>query len=117
MDVFASSHTCLPAIRAFEFEAGRTVVANNGAAGMPNFAGEAFGLVTRISVHPAEGSLYGTRVAGVFVDALAVRYDAIAWRSRFLASWPEGSAAHRSYFRRISQGPRFARGLALPLAA
>ncbi len=117
VDVFAGSHTCLPALRDFEFEHGRGVVANNGAAGMPNFAKEAFGLVTRISVDPAEDSLYGARVAGVFVDALAVRYDAIAWRSRFLASWPEGSAAHRSYFRRISQGPRFARALALPLAA
>jgi len=117
VDVFASSHTCLPAIRAFEFEHGRAVVANNGAAGMPNFAREPFGIVTRISVHRARDALYGTRAADVFVDALAVRYDALAWQSRFLASWPEGSAAHRSYFRRISQGPRFARDLALPVAA
>ena len=117
VDVFASSHTCLPATRAFELANGRGVVANNGAAGMPNFAGERFGLVTRISTHPARDALYGTRVAGVFVDTLAVRYDAAAWQARFLASWPEGSPAHRSYFRRIAQGPGFARTRALPAAA
>jgi len=62
VDVFASSHTCLPATRAFDFAHGRGVVANNGAAGMPNFAGERFGLVTRISVHPARDALYGVRM-------------------------------------------------------
>ena len=54
-------------------------------------------------------ALYGARVAGVFVDALAVRYDTPAWQRRFLASWPAGSAAHDSYFRRIAHGPGFAR--------
>lgn len=117
VDIFASSHTCLPATRAFELEHGRAVVANNGAAGMPNFAGEPYGLVTRISVHPAGTALYGTRVAGTFVETLAVRYDARAWQARFLASWPAGSAAHQSYFRRIAQGPHFARDRALPIAA
>ena len=117
VDVFASSHTCLPATRAFDFAHGRGVVANNGAAGMPNFAGERCGLVTRISVHPAREALYGVEVAGVFVDAVAVRYDVPAWQARFLASWPEGSAAHASYFRRIAQGPGFARERALPRAA
>ncbi|HEX4943683.1 MAG TPA: hypothetical protein VFV55_04975 [Usitatibacteraceae bacterium] len=117
VDVFASSHTCLPVTRDFEFAHGRAVVANNGAAGMPNFAGERFGLVTRISVHPARDALYGTRVAGAFVDTLAVRYDVEAWQARFLASWPEGSPAHQSYFRRIAQGPGFALARALPIAA
>jgi hypothetical protein len=117
VDIFASSHTCLPATRAFDFAHGRGVVANNGAAGMPNFAGEAFGLVTRIGARPARDALYGARVAGAWVEALAVRYDATAWRERFLANWPEGSPAHQSYFRRITAGPGFARELALPLAA
>ena len=116
-DLFASSHTCLPATRAFDFAHGRGVVANNGAAGMPNFAGERCGLLTRISTHPARDALYGTRVAGTFVDTIAVRYDAAAWQARFLASWPEGSPAHQSYFRRIAHGPGFARARALPLAA
>ena len=117
VDVFASSHTCLPGTRAFEFGHGRSVVANNGAAGMPNFAGEPFGLVTRISVHPVTNALYGTRVAGAFVDTLAVHYDAPAWQARFLANWPAGTPAHQSYFRRIARGPRFARDRALPIAA
>lgn len=117
VDVFASSHTCLPAIRAFDFGRGPVAVANNGAAGMPNFAGERYGVATRISVRPAADALYGTRVAGVHVEAVAVRYDAPAWERRFLAAWPEGSAAHASYFRRIAQGPAFARERALPRAA
>jgi len=117
VDVFASSHTCLPVTRAFEFDHGTGVVANNGAAGMPNFAEGGYGLVTRISVHRAHEALYGTRVAGAFVDTLAVRYDAVAWQRRFLASWPEGSPAHRSYFRRIARGPDFARDQAFSVAA
>jgi len=117
VDVFASSHTCLPATRAFDFEHGRGVVANNGAAGMPNFAGERCGLVTRISAHAAGDALYGAKVAGAYVETLAVPYDESAWQSRFLANWPEGSAAHESYFRRIAQGPGFARARALPVAA
>jgi hypothetical protein len=117
VDVFASSHTCLPALRAFDFGRGAVAVANNGAAGMPNFDGERFGVVTRLSARPAKDALYGTRVAGIHVDALAVHYDAAAWEKRFLASWPEGSPAHQSYFRRIAQGPGFPRARALPLAA
>ncbi len=117
VDLFAGSHTCLPAIRAFDFGGGPVAVANNGAAGMPNFAGERGGLVTRVSERPAPDALYGTRVAGAFVEAIAVRYDAAAWERRFLAQWPEGSAAHASYFRRIAEGPRFARERALPRAA
>ena len=117
VDLFASSHTCLPALRRFDFGAGEVAVANNGAAGMPNFAGERCGVITRVSVEPARGALYGTRVAGAFVDALAVRYDAAAWERRFLASWPGGTPAHESYFRRIAAGPRFERARAVPLAA
>lgn len=104
VDVYASSHTCLPACRAFGFGA----VINNGAAGMPNFAGTGFGIVTRISTRPAPmPSLYGVRVRGAFVDALALRFDERRWCDRFLAAWPEGSPAHASYFRRIAHGPRF----------
>lgn len=74
-------------------------------------------MITRVSVHPARGSLYGARIAGVFVDALAVRYDAVAWERRFLASWPEGSPAHQSYFHRITHGPGLHRERAAPMAA
>jgi hypothetical protein len=118
VDIFASSHTCLPAIRGFAFERGAGVVANNGAAGMPNFGGTRFGLVTRISVHrPAHAVLYGLRCAGAFVDALPVHYDSDAFAHRFLANWPEGSPAHESYFRRIADGPNFTAARAAPRRA
>jgi hypothetical protein len=105
VDVFASTHTCLPALRAF---AGG-VVANNGAAGMPNFAGTRFGLLTRISTRPCEGKAkwHGLAHAGAFVDSLRIDYDHEAWLRRFLRSWPAGSPAHQSYFRRLVAGPRF----------
>lgn len=117
VDLFASSHTCLAALRAFDFGRGTVAVANNGAAGMPNFDGERFGVITRVSSRPAQSPLYGTRIAGAFVDALAVRYDTASWERRFLASWPEGSPAHQSYFRRIARGPAFPRQRAARLAA
>lgn len=106
VDVFASSHTCQPALRGFETAEGPRVVANNGAAGMPNFAGTHFGVLTRIATRPLGGALHGLEVAGVHVQAVPIDYDAARWRERFLAQWPAGSAAHASYFRRIVEGPR-----------
>jgi hypothetical protein len=105
VDVFASTHTCLPALRAFDFG----VVSNNGAAGMPNHAGTRFGLLTRISRNAYRGfdRMRGLESAGVHVDVLRIDYDHDAWVRRFLASWPESSAAHASYYRRIVEGPRF----------
>ena len=117
VDVFASSHTCLPACRRFAFASGTGTVVNNGAAGMPNFAGTHFGVVTRIACEPAPGALYGVVERGVHVQALGLDYDAAAWKRRFLASWPEGSPAHDSYFRRIAGGPRHGLAEALPKAA
>ena len=106
VDVFASSHTCRPALRAF----GWGVVSNNGAAGMPNAAGKRFGLLTRISRHPYRGfdRIHGIERAGVHVDLLRIDYDHDRWAERFLASWPQSSPAHASYWRRIAEGPRFA---------
>ena len=99
--VFASSHTCLPVMARF---AGERVLVNNGAAGMPNFSGTTFGLATRISVDPGR-SVYAQRAAGVFVEAVALDYDAAAWQRHFLAQWPAGSEAYESYYRRIVSGP------------
>jgi hypothetical protein len=104
--VFASSHTCLPVLLRFP---GDRVLVNNGAAGMPNFRGERYGIATRISVRPRAGALYGARCEALYVDAMALRYDTAAWDKRFLELWPAGSAAHRSYFERIRQGPAFER--------
>jgi hypothetical protein len=115
VDVFASTHTCLPAFRRFE----GGVVANNGAAGMPNFAGTHYGLLTRIGVAPFRGPerLYGVEAAGAQVEALRIDYDHERWVERFLAAWPEGSPAHDSYFKRITLGTRFALAQAVPQAA
>ena len=119
VDVFASSHTCLPALRAFERDGAACAIANNGAAGMPNFAGTRFGVLTRIATRPyaGPGYLYGVRVAGVHVDALRVDYDHERWMSRFLASWPPGSPAHASYHRRMVEGPRHEVARARPVPA
>jgi hypothetical protein len=119
VDLFASTHTCLPAFREFRFDDRVGVVANNGAAGMPNFAGTSFGLITRVALEPFAGpeKLYGLRAAGAHVEALRIDYDQARWRERFLASWPEGSPAHESYFARIAKGTRFALAQAVPRAA
>jgi predicted phosphodiesterase len=109
VDVFASSHTCLPACRALMLHGRQTVVINNGAAGMPNFADTLFGIATRISTRAAPPglALYGMRVGSVNVDAVRLDYDHEAWVRRFLAMWPAGSPAHRSYFQRIIAGPTY----------
>jgi hypothetical protein len=106
IEVFASTHTCAAALRAFTLPAGSLTVINNGAAGMPNFAGTQFGLISRIGKRPSpHPPLYGIARDGVFIDALPVAYDTAAFLARFLARWPAGSAAHQSYFRRIVEGP------------
>ncbi len=116
-DVFASSHTCLPVCRELVARARRSVVINNGAAGMPNFAGTRFGIATRISRRPAppELALYGVRVGALRVDAVRLDYDHDDWVRRFLSMWPEGSPAHRSYFQRIVAGPSYDRSSAQPV--
>jgi hypothetical protein len=104
---FASSHTCLPVLQPIDLRDGRRLIANNGAAGMPNFRGTRFGLVTRISAHPRGDALYGERLGSICVEALAVRYDHAAWLEWFDARWPEGTPASASYRRRIVDGPSY----------
>ncbi len=106
--VIASSHTCLPVMLRLAAGPGEAVLANNGAAGMPNFRGTRYGLVTRISVRlPAGGALYGVAAGDVHVHAIPVAYDTRAWERRFFEQWPAGSDAHRSYFARITAGPAY----------
>ena len=108
--VFASSHTCLPVAQVFEVARGASVLINNGAAGMPNFAGTRHGVLSRISTHPAPaglGVLYGTVVEGVHIDAVPINYDHAAWLAHFDAVWPAGSAAALSYRERIMRGPAY----------
>jgi len=108
--VFASSHTCLPVLQ--DLGPGR-LIANNGAAGMPNFRGTRFGLATRISVRPTPRALYAAQAGDLHIEAVAIDYDAAAWRARFLRQWPEGTDAHVSYFARIEDGPSYTLGQAL----
>ena len=114
---FASSHTCLPAMRRINAAGRKGFIVNNGAAGMPNFAYTDYGLITRISRHVvAEGlSQYGMVESGLFIDALPVHYDVRKFEAEFLANWPAQSAAHLSYFNRISNGPNFSSPQALGL--
>jgi len=106
IDVFASTHTCLAALRDFDLPGGALTVINNGAAGMPNFAATQFGLISRIATRPSpHATVYGMVRDGVCIDALPVAYDTAAFLDHFLARWPAGSLAHQSYFRRIVEGP------------
>lgn len=107
VDLFASSHTCLPAFRTILCRDGRArAVINNGAAGMPNLRGTHHGIISRIGTTPSpHPPLYGESIRGAHVDALAVEFDPIAWIAAFLANWPEGSDAWQSYFKRIVEGP------------
>jgi hypothetical protein len=118
IDVFASTHTCLAVLRDFELRAGRLTIINNGAAGMPNFSGARCGLLSRIGTTPSpHRPLYGMVRDGVHIDAITLPYDHDAFLGRFLARWPEGSAAHASYFQRITAGPDYAIEQAGPAGA
>ena len=116
VDVFASTHTCLPAMRHVTLDAADAAwVVNNGATGMPNFAGELAGLCTRIGTTPSPHPvLHEVRIKGAYLALLPVPYDAMRWSGDFLRQWPPGSDAWTSYFQRIAQGPAYAVDRALP---
>lgn len=116
VDIFASSHTCLPVLRSFNVDHRKRAIINNGAAGMPNFAGARFGVISRIATTPAPAGMpvlhevtWPVSGTPIHVSAVAVEYDVAAWRARFLADWETGSPAHASYFHRIEQGPAYSR--------
>jgi hypothetical protein len=82
VDVFACTHTCLAALRDFALPSGQLTIINNGAAGMPNFSATTFGVVSRIAASPSpHPALYGLQRDGVYIDALALRYDQAAFVS------------------------------------
>lgn len=108
VNVFASSHTCTAAFHLEPLPNGQTgLVSNNGAAGMPSEPGTLNGLLTRVSRTPTRDRalvFQSAQVQGVWVEQLRVQFDQLAWQRHFLANWPEGTAAHTSYFKRISLG-------------
>jgi hypothetical protein len=108
VNVFASSHTCSAAFHHEPLPNGQTgLISNNGAAGMASEPGSLNGLFTRISATPLSNTalvFQATRLNGVCVEQVRVQFDQAAWQQHFLNQWPEGTAAHTSYFKRISQG-------------
>lgn len=109
---FAGSHTCLPVFQTLR--SGHAVY-NNGAAGMPNFAGDGAGLLTRFALQRFAGPQrrHAVQQQGVYVEAIAIDTDAAELQRRFLACWPPGSDAHASYFERIARGPDYTAGQVL----
>lgn len=101
VSVLATSHTCTPA--ALKMAEG--VVINNGAAGMPNFAGTHYGLVSRIanSQHPL--AIYRTQLNDLFVEAIPLVYDQTSFLLNFSRQWPSESPAAYSYWNRLIEGP------------
>jgi hypothetical protein len=109
VDIFASTHTCLPVFQQLRVPARHRAawVLNNGAAGMPNFAGDPAGLFTRIALTPFEGPERRCAVQAddLHLEAIAIQTPAGQAQQRFVQQWPEGSDAHASYFSRIAAGP------------
>ncbi|WP_165055290.1 MULTISPECIES: arsenosugar biosynthesis radical SAM (seleno)protein ArsS [unclassified Adlercreutzia] len=101
IDVLATTHTCAPAAVALA----RGCVINNGAAGLPNFAGQRYGLAIRIAETPHDDALFGCELDGLFVQAVPVRYDHDAFLAWFDNLWDELSPAAVSYRDRIVDGP------------
>jgi len=115
VDVFASTHTCAAVLREFALPGGGLTVINNGSAGMANFSGSTFGLLSRIATGPSPHvPVYGIVHDDVFIDAIPIRFEMADFLGRFLPRWPAGSAAHTSYFQRIMEGPDHTVAVAQP---
>ncbi len=101
IDVLSTTHTCAAAARGFS----SGVVVNNGSAGLPDFKGELYGLVTRIATSPHPDALYRARFKDAFIEAVPLRYDHEAFAAWFDRVWEEGSPAAISYRKRVLEGP------------
>lgn len=101
ISVLATSHTCAPAALSWELGA----VINNGAAGMPNFMGRQYGVISRIARAPSANVLYRAQVQGLHVEAIALQYDHAAFLADFKRQWPDDSPAALSYSDRLVFGP------------
>ena len=104
-DIFACTHTCLPHALRLEVDGHPRAVINNGSAGLPNFAGDLRGLITRIATEPSSHALYRVELPELVIEALPMPIDTTRWLHTFLEVWPPASPARLSYLRRLSQGP------------
>jgi hypothetical protein len=107
VSVFACTHTGLPYAQDLTDHAGpRRLVINNGSAGLPNFTGTSFGVITRLSTNPQPpvDGLYGITLDGLRCDALPLEFDLAWWMARFREQWPQGSPAYDRYVGRITGG-------------
>lgn len=100
LSVFVTTHTCAPAAMMLA----RGAIINNGAAGLPNFLGEKYGLCVRIAADAWDDSLFETQIDGMYVQAIPVRYDHDAYIKWFDALWDATSPASISYRDRIIYG-------------
>lgn len=97
LSVLATSHSC--AAVALNLEHGALI--NNGAAGLPNFAGGRYGLLSRIASTPHAAALYRCERDGLFIEALPLNYAHNDFLADFERQWPAGSPAALSYRARI----------------
>ncbi|MFG0720188.1 hypothetical protein ACF8PU_00705 [Pseudomonas sp. GLN_6] len=97
VQVLATSHTCSAV--AVNLEHGALI--NNGAAGLPNFAGGRYGLLSRIASTPHPAALYRCQRDGLFIEALPLNYDHAAFLADFDRQWPADSPAALSYRARV----------------
>ncbi|MDA7087491.1 hypothetical protein PH586_13955 [Pseudomonas sp. SA3-5] len=95
--VLATSHTCT----AVALNLPHAALINNGAAGLPNFAGGRYGLVSRIATAPHPAALYRCQREGLFIEALPLNYAHDAFLADFDRQWPTDSPAAQSYRSRI----------------
>jgi len=93
----ATSHTCSAV--ALNLEHGALI--NNGAAGMPNFAGGRYGLLSRIATTPHPAALYRCQRDGLFIEALPLNYAHDNFLADFDRQWPADSPATLSYRSRV----------------
>jgi len=97
IQVLATSHTCA----AVALNLAHGALINNGAAGMPNFAGGHYGLLSRIASTPHPAALYRCARNGLFIEALPLNYAHDAFLADFDRQWPGHSPAALSYRSRI----------------
>lgn len=97
VSVLATSHTCT----AVALNLHHAALINNGAAGLPNFAGGRYGLLSRIATTAHPAALYRCQREGLFIEALPLNYAHDAFLADFDRQWPTGSPAALSYRSRI----------------